>query len=105
MILFEVEKMAKVRIFCAKSQLPLVVESLYDFGAIHVTRSALLNPGSPLPDLEDVSKMLVKIRAVESLLLLGNRKLGQALANDTPSPHHSRRSELESFFKLQQNCI
>ena len=60
--------MVKVRVFCSNPEIEPVIEELYEFGAIHVSRSKLFKPGSPLQKLEGISPMLVKIRAVEDSL-------------------------------------
>ncbi len=66
--MFEVEPMAKILVLCARKDLDAAVDSLYEFGAIHVTRSTTFHAGAPSARLEPVSRMLVKLRAVESAL-------------------------------------
>ncbi|MEM4255017.1 MAG: V-type ATP synthase subunit I [Candidatus Norongarragalinales archaeon] len=70
--MFDVEPMAKARVLCTNKDLDAVVQALYEFGAIHVTRSKTFSPGAPSHALETVSKMLVKARAAESTLGLKN---------------------------------
>jgi V/A-type H+-transporting ATPase subunit I len=60
--------MTKIRLLCAKSDLDAVTDALYEFGAIHVTRSKAFDTGTPLARLETVSPMLVKLRGVEDAL-------------------------------------
>ena len=85
--MFEVEPMVKIRVLCAKRDLEGVVEGLYEFGAIHVTRSKQFQPGRPLEKMEAVSPMLVKTRALESAFALERLKVKQ-----TPSGHHGSHS-------------
>jgi V/A-type H+-transporting ATPase subunit I len=74
--------MTKIRLLCAKSDLEAVTDSLYEFGAIHVTRSKAFDTGTPLARLETVSPMLVKLRGVEDALqnspAIGKNKALQA---------------------------
>ncbi len=103
--MFEVEPMVKVRVLCPRNRLDDVVEALYEFGSIHVTRSKAFQPGQPSPKLESVSPMLVKLRAMESSLALnheaGNPK-GVSLSQTEKEFHSINPSEFDSLFKRKQ---
>ncbi|MFH1056787.1 MAG: V-type ATP synthase subunit I [Candidatus Micrarchaeota archaeon] len=88
------EPMVKTRVLCANNDLDSVVEALYEFGAIHVTRSKAFSPGQPLSKLERISRMLVKLRAVESTLGLA----GKALPIFLSRGHSPFLDELEKEF-------
>ena len=105
--LFDVEPMAKIRVLCSKQDLDSAVQALYDFGAIHVTRSKAFRPGQPLPKLEPVSAMLVKVRAAESALALKPNERSQRYAS--PSLRELEKEfnsipfeEMESAWKERQ---
>src|SRR3989344_8191942 len=85
--------MVKTRVLCASLDLDSVVETLYDFGAIHVTRSKAFQPGRPLSKMELVSPMLVKLRTVESTLGLREKAGPKPFAGSL----HDIRKEFDSL--------
>ncbi len=65
--------MQRVRVYGEKAKTAQLVDALYDFGAIHVTRAKheFVNEyGAPLNSFKDVSSALISIRTVEKLLEL-----------------------------------
>ncbi len=103
--MFEVEPMAKVRVLCAKNDLDGVVERLYSFGAIHVTRSKAFSPGSPSPKLESVSGMLVKLRAVESTLAGFKKKTAYSTSGLSGSALHDLQKEFSLLPLLEFDLL
>ncbi|MFH1442819.1 MAG: V-type ATP synthase subunit I [Candidatus Micrarchaeota archaeon] len=64
------ETMQKVRAFASRDDLHNVTSILYDFGAIQVQECKLTPPDSPMQDFQEISEMLIRLRAEERLLEL-----------------------------------
>jgi V/A-type H+-transporting ATPase subunit I len=64
-MVLSLEQMAKVRVACLHNDLDSVLASLYDFGAIQVTRSRLYEPDVPTPQFKEISEALVSLRSYE----------------------------------------
>ncbi|MFH0922621.1 MAG: V-type ATPase 116kDa subunit family protein [Candidatus Micrarchaeota archaeon] len=68
--MFNVEPMVKVRVACSKKSTPRVIDALYSFGTIQVSRSKVLDLDGPLDSFASISTCLVRLRAIEESLHL-----------------------------------
>ncbi len=71
--MFKSEQMQRVRVYGEKEKLKQLVESLYEFGAIHVTQAKhefVQEYGEALDTFKDVSSALIAIRTAERVLNL-----------------------------------
>lgn len=66
--MFALEQMARTRIVCSNAFVEKIVEALYEFGAIQVTRSQVFKPSQPLPSFKEISEALINLRALEKRL-------------------------------------
>lgn len=64
------EKMKKVRVIAPRDDARKAVQALYDFGAIQVQECKIADLDAPLPDFQEISEMLIRLRAEERLLNL-----------------------------------
>ncbi|MBI5035876.1 V-type ATP synthase subunit I [Candidatus Micrarchaeota archaeon] len=60
--------MTKVRVLCPKAEVGLAVQSLYDFGTIHITQSKTFSASAPMPVFRAYSEKLVSLRSIASAL-------------------------------------
>ncbi|MBI5636175.1 hypothetical protein HY993_04405, partial [Candidatus Micrarchaeota archaeon] len=73
------EEMVKLRLITAKSQSQQVIDALYDYGAIEVTRSKQAQAGVPLDSFKSISEKLINLRSFEKTLGLAQGARGQNL--------------------------
>ncbi|MBI2445884.1 V-type ATP synthase subunit I [Candidatus Micrarchaeota archaeon] len=66
--MFFPEKLIKVRAFCTKAQRAALVDSLYDFGVIHVADAKAFSASKPLDPFRVISEKLIVLRALASQL-------------------------------------
>lgn len=88
------EEMAKARVFCSRESVPNAVDALYEFGAIHVTRSRAAQPDVPLPSFDRIATALISLRAMEKTL--GLRHSAEAPA-ELIEPAEKLLEEAERF--------
>ncbi|MEK6924515.1 MAG: hypothetical protein AABW54_04730, partial [Candidatus Micrarchaeota archaeon] len=67
-MVLKLERMERARVVCMQADAQKVVDALYDFGWIHVSRSKVGSPGVPFPEFEAVSENLISLRAIEKTL-------------------------------------
>ncbi len=87
--MFKSEAMQRIRVYSHKEKLNALVETLYEFGAIHVTQakhSYLTEYGQALNSFKDISATLIALRSVEKIL---NLKSKPAARNDVIDPNLS----------------
>ena len=95
--MFVPEKLLKARVVCPKKSTEKVVDALYQFGTIHVTRPKAFSPSKPLESFKEISEQLVKLRAVEKELGLK----GEAKAVETDYAGASRLYSSLGLEKLE----
>ncbi|OIO25868.1 hypothetical protein AUJ14_03175 [Candidatus Micrarchaeota archaeon CG1_02_55_22] len=67
-MVLKLEPMTKARVICMQADTARVVDALYDFGTIHLTRSRQGTPGTPLQEFREISEELIFLRATEKAL-------------------------------------
>lgn len=67
-MVLKLEPMTKVRVVCMQPDTPRVIDSLYEFGSIQITRSRQGEPGTPLAEFREVSEELIFLRSAEKML-------------------------------------
>ncbi|MEK6842880.1 MAG: V-type ATPase 116kDa subunit family protein, partial [Candidatus Micrarchaeota archaeon] len=77
--MLSLEKMQKVRIIAPRDNLQKAIDCLYSFGAIQVQECKTAELDLPLAQFEEISSMLIRLRAEErSLGLKGSQKFKEA---------------------------
>jgi len=93
------ETMQKVRAFASRDDLKRVISILYDFGAIQVQECKLTAPDSPMQDFQEISEMLIRLRAEERLFDLK----GGADGKEIPLSEVKARFLAIPFSQLDEN--
>jgi len=73
------EPMARVRIVCGSPATERVINALYDFGSVQITKSSVFEAGKPLDSFSPISNKLIALRSAEKMLGL---KGGEAQAEE-----------------------
>ncbi|MBI5224551.1 hypothetical protein HY989_01650 [Candidatus Micrarchaeota archaeon] len=77
--MLSLEKMQKIRVIAPRDNLQKAIDSLYSFGAIQVQECKTAGLDLPLAQFEEISSMLIRLRAEErSLSLKGSPKFKEA---------------------------
>ncbi|MEK6953371.1 MAG: V-type ATP synthase subunit I [Candidatus Micrarchaeota archaeon] len=92
------EKMRKIRVIVPRDNLKEAVKALYDFGAIQVQECKTAQLDTPLADFQDVSEMLIRLRAEERQFNL----LGSVKARDAPMEDMRQRLLALDFEALDE---
>lgn len=71
--------MVKARVVCMQHDAKKIVESLYEFGWIHVSRSKLGEPDVPFSSFQEISEKLISLRAMEKSLNLEEKPVVEKL--------------------------
>ncbi|MBI4440504.1 V-type ATP synthase subunit I [Candidatus Woesearchaeota archaeon] len=75
------EPMAKIVVMSTKQLMPKVVDRLYALNVLHITehvKTSELDIGTPMEEAEKTASLLVKIRAVKSLMSINGTKTDPA---------------------------
>ncbi len=76
--MFKSQPMTRIRVYCEKESISKLVDSLYEFGAIHITpvkHAYLPQLGQTLDYFKDVSTTLIALRTAEKILNIKERPL------------------------------